>query len=89
VRGAARLEAGGAKVAELDALIAGGDQFLWGTADLAAGVPELLDRLRAAKAWVGQVRGPGRPPPARRSCWLWVFLGFPGVTWGFLALQKR
>ncbi len=85
-RGAALLEAGGAKVAELDALIAGGDQFLWGTADLAAGVPELLGRLRAAKAWVGQARAPGRPPPALWTCLMRRPRGFPGV---FPALQKR
>lgn len=47
---------GGAKVAELDALIAGAEQFLWGPAELAAGVPEVLERLRAAKTWVSKVR---------------------------------
>ena len=41
-------------MAELDGLIAGAEQFLWGSADLAAGVPELLERLRAAKAWVSK-----------------------------------
>ncbi len=51
------LAEGGAKVAELDALIAGAEQFLWGPSDLAAAVPLLAERLRAAKAWVSRVRG--------------------------------
>lgn len=50
------LAEGGAKVAELDALIAGAEQFLWGPADLAAAGPPLAERLRAAKAWVSRVR---------------------------------
>ncbi|KAK9819859.1 hypothetical protein WJX72_003401 [[Myrmecia] bisecta] len=50
------LEVGGAKVAELDALIVETEQYAWGGAEF-EDVPPVLARLRQAKAWVAQVNG--------------------------------
>lgn len=55
------LETGGAKVAELDALLAEVEQFGWGPAEVQADVAPLEERLKEAKIWVGQVR-PVHPP---------------------------
>ena len=54
----ALLETGGAKVAELDTLLAEGEQFGWGPEDVQEDVAPLETRLRDAKAWVGQVHAP-------------------------------
>ena len=49
------LELGGAKVTELEALIAQAEQFAWGPADITADISGLHSRLRDAKQWVAQV----------------------------------
>ena len=49
------LELGGAKVTELEALIAQAEQFVWGPADITADISGLHSRLRDAKQWVAQV----------------------------------
>ena len=49
------LQAGGAKVADLDSLLAQVQQFLWGPEDVQADVAPLHTRLQQAKAWVAQV----------------------------------
>jgi hypothetical protein len=54
-RARALLETGGAKVAELDALLLEVEQFLWGPAEVSVNVPALEKRLCEAKTWVGQV----------------------------------
>ncbi|CAL8461880.1 g1411 [Coccomyxa elongata] len=54
-RAKALLETGGAKVAELDALLAEAEQFAWGPEEVQADVAPLESRLKEAKAWVGQV----------------------------------
>ena len=54
-RARALLETGGAKVAELDWLLGGAEQFSWGPADVIADVASLTPRLKDAKTWVAQV----------------------------------
>ena len=49
------LEQGGAKVTELEMLIAQAEQFAWGPADVTAGISEMQERLKDAKQWVAQV----------------------------------
>lgn len=49
------LEQGGAKVTELEILIAQAEQFAWGPADVTAGISEMHERLKDAKQWVAQV----------------------------------
>ena len=49
------LELGGAKVTELEALIAQAEQFAWGPADITADISSLHSRLKDAKQWVAQV----------------------------------
>ena len=61
-RAKALLETGGAKVAELDALLADAEQFAWGPEEVQADVAPLESRLKEAKAWVGQVTRPLLPP---------------------------
>ena len=50
------LEQGGAKVTELETLIAQAEQFAWGPADVTADINDLHSRLKDAKQWVAQVR---------------------------------
>ena len=49
------LEQGGAKVTELEILIAQAEQFAWGPADVTADIADLRSRLKDAKQWVAQV----------------------------------
>ena len=49
------LELGGAKVTELEALIAQAEQYAWGPADIIADISILHSRLKDAKQWVAQV----------------------------------
>ena len=49
------LEQGGAKVTELETLIAQAEQFAWGPADVTADISDLHSRLKDAKQWVAQV----------------------------------
>ena len=77
-RAKALLEAGGAKVAELDWLLSNAQQFAWGPPECCGPeVAALLPRLREAKAWVAQVCGPPRggccvdawrAPPGMPAC---------------------
>lgn len=74
VRARALLSAGGAKAAEVDALIASGQQFLWGELD-STDVADAVAELRAARTWLAQVmaKAKGKPPIADievccRSC---------------------
>ena len=49
------LEQGGAKVTELEILIAQAEQYAWGPADVTADISDLHSRLKDAKQWVAQV----------------------------------
>ena len=62
VRSKRLLELGGAKVTELEALIAQAEQFAWGPADITADISGLHSRLRDAKQWVAQVIPSSRSP---------------------------
>lgn len=52
------LEVGGVKMSELDELIEGAQQFLWGPESM-SGVPDVLAQLKEARQWASRVRSLG------------------------------
>ena len=55
-RAASVFEQGGFRAGDVEALAQQSQQFMWAGADLQAGIPELVSRLREAQAWAHRVR---------------------------------
>lgn len=54
---------GGARAADVEALVQQSHQLMWGDDDIQAGVPQMVARLREAQAWAQKVYPPPPRPP--------------------------